>query len=182
MKHTPEGQESHEWFPEGHCQERSTQKAYRVRNSNCWYRVWGVGGPSSWSVKPTWKISRRGGTVELIRKTHMESFSSKFVFTEKGANSPSRGHLQRESPDTLEKPQRTVEPYEPYWNLLANLVTFLNSIPKTSLDGWHSSCALWHPGTVSRYVFSSCHWPLRWPITSDKRIGPLLLAFYGSFT
>ncbi len=52
----------------------------------------------------------------------------------------------------------------------------LNSIPKTSLDGWHSSCALWHPGTVSRYVFSSCHWPPRWPITSDKRIGPLLLS------
>ena len=26
---------------------------------------------------------------------------------------------------TLEKPQRAVEPYGPYWNLLANLVTFL---------------------------------------------------------
>ena len=37
-----------------------------------------------------------------------------------------------------------------FWNLLASLVTFLNSIPKTSLDGWHSSCVLWHPGTVSR--------------------------------
>ena len=43
----------------------------------------------------------------------MENFSSKFVFTEKGANSPSRGHLQRESPDALEKPQSAVEPYEP---------------------------------------------------------------------
>ena len=109
----PKGKKA-EWFPEGRCQERSTQKACTVRNSNCWYRVRGVGGPSSWSVKPTWKISRRGGTVELIRKTHMESFSSKFVFTGKGANSPSRGHLQRESPDTLEKPQSAVEPYEPF--------------------------------------------------------------------
>ena len=160
MKHTPEGLESHEWFPEGRCQERSTQKAYTVRNSNCWYRVWGVGGPSSWSVKPTWKISRRGGTVELIRKTHMESFSSKFVFTGKGANSPSRGHLQRESPDTLEKPQRTVEPWEPCRNHLANLVTlsfifllcFLRMIDLLDNPAVHSSTQELSAGTFTAPV------------------------------
>ena len=92
MKHTPEGQESHEWFPEGLPREVHTKS---LHGQKLQLLVSGLGC---------------GGAFELIRKTHMESFSSKFVFTGKGANSPSRGHLQRESPDTLEKPQRTVEP------------------------------------------------------------------------
>ena len=26
-----------------------------------------------------------------------------------------------------------------------------------------------------RYVYSSCHWPLRWPVTSARKTGPLRL-------
>ena len=37
---------------------------------------------------------------------------------------------------------------------------------------WHSSCVFWHPGTASRHVYSSYHWPLRWPSTRDKKGGP----------
>ena len=38
-------------------------------------------------------------------------------------------------------------------------------------------CVFSHPGTAYRYVYSSHHWPLRWPSTNDERDGPLLIPF-----
>ena len=34
---------------------------------------------------------------------------------------------------------------------------------------------------IRRYVYSSHHWPLRWPSTNDERDGPLLLPFDSGF-
>ena len=36
MKHSPKGRSGHERLPERHCQERSTQRAYTVRNFIRW--------------------------------------------------------------------------------------------------------------------------------------------------
>ena len=42
-------------------------------------------------------------------------------------------------------------------------------------------CVFSHPGTACRHVYSSHHWPLRWPSTNNDRDGPLLSAWNSSF-